>query len=122
MLGLLAALPFFAIEIPRIMAFAPGLFALIGLVALIAVQRQRLTPPYTALYFILPLILLSGISVLWSISPETSINRALKFTPVFLLGLIHFIGRAPYKKKPPINIFFYYRRASFSGAYSLYLN
>ncbi len=88
MLTLLAALPLFAIEAPRMLAFAPGLLGLIGLSAIIATQKQRLEPPITALYFIIPIITLCGISVLWSIVPETSINRAIKFAPAFLSGLI----------------------------------
>jgi O-antigen ligase len=77
-----------AIEFPRILAFAPGFFALIGLAVIMATQKQRLAPPYTAFYFMLPIIILCGASVLWSITPETSLHRVVKCTPAFLSGLI----------------------------------
>jgi O-antigen ligase len=81
-----ALIAFVVIEMPRALSFLPGVLAIISLGVSLVLYRAKPRFPLAAFAAVFIISGLSLVSVLWSINPEISLERALNLIPLLVLG------------------------------------
>lgn len=89
----LALVPVLAVTVPRVLAFIPAVIGVIGYASFYPVFKERPTRSVFTFVSIGILMALMFVSVLWSIGPDVSLERAQK-TSLLLIGGAFFISIA----------------------------